>query len=90
MTATSGAKVTGQKLKENFKNEGNLIPPKKYNNFLLTRPQNIEIYDLINEKKIAILSNFNDLKEIEKYNSTKSEELYMKKIRSFRNRYKSL
>ena len=42
------------------------------------------------KKKIAILSKFNDLKEIMKGNSTKSEELYMKKIRSFRNRYKSL
>ena len=41
------------------------------------------------KKKIAILSKFNDLKEIMKGNSTKSEELYMKKIRSFRNRYKS-
>ena len=34
-----------------LKNEGNLIPPKEHNNFLLTRPQNIKIYGLLNKKK---------------------------------------
>ena len=70
MTATSNAKTAGQELKEDLKNQVNMIPPKEYNNLLLTKTKDIEIYDLLNEKiKIALLSKLNELQEIEKGNS---------------------
>ena len=46
-----------------MKNQGNMTPPKDHDNFLVTDPNDMEIYDLPNKEfKITVLKMLRELK----------------------------